>query len=66
MAAETETCEWCGGEVANDAGPCPYSFKCPSCHAKPGQKCKRPSGHEAAEMHAERLALEFNSNERSS
>jgi len=58
-ATATETCEWCKGEVSADAGPCPYSFECPSCHAKPGQKCKRPSGHEAAEMHAERLALEF-------
>lgn len=53
------TCEWCGGEVADDVGPCPLSFECPTCHAPPGSKCKRPSEHEAAEMHVARRDLEF-------
>jgi hypothetical protein len=52
-------CKWCKGDVAVDAGPCPLSFECPTCHAKPGQWCKRPSEHEAAELHADRLDLEF-------
>jgi hypothetical protein len=45
--------------VAADAGPCPLSFTCPTCHAKPGEWCKRPSEHRATELHADRLELEF-------
>jgi hypothetical protein len=56
--AETKHCEHCG-EVPASAGPCPRSFTCPSCQAKPGEWCKRPSEHRAPSMHAERLALEF-------
>lgn len=52
-------CRWCKGNVAEDAGPCPLSFTCPTCAAAPGSKCKRPSGHEASELHAARLELEF-------
>ena len=35
-------------------GTCPHSVACPRCHAAPGARCKRPSGHPAGEMHAER------------
>lgn len=49
-------CEWCGGEVSEDEGPCPRSFACPSCGAKPGSPCRRPSGHNC-DMHVGRLAL---------
>lgn len=35
-------------------GTCPHSIACPKCHAGPGKFCQRPSGHRAAEMHAER------------
>lgn len=59
MAAEKRHCEFCGGEVAVDAGPCPLSFECPTCHAKPGEWCKRPSEHRAAQLHADRRDLEF-------
>lgn len=55
----TRDCKWCGGRVAADAGPCPLSFKCPSCQAKPGEWCKRPSEHRASKLHADRLKLEF-------
>lgn len=30
---------------------------CPSCRAKPGSQCRRPSGHRAAQYHAERDIL---------
>lgn len=56
---ERRPCKWCGGEVSADAGPCPLSFTCPTCHAKPGEWCKRPSEHRAPELHADRLDLEF-------
>lgn len=52
-------CEFCSDEVAESAGPCPYSFTCPTCAAPPRSKCKRPSEHEAMEMHRARLDLEF-------
>lgn len=58
LAIGERHCEWCDGQVAEDAGPCPYSFECPTCGAKPGSKCKRPSGHEAAEVHRARIDLE--------
>lgn len=34
-------------------GTCPHSITCPECGARPGKRCKRPSGH-GCEMHAER------------
>jgi hypothetical protein len=43
--------------VDEDEGPCPRSFECPTCQAKPGRPCMRPSGHQAPEMHVDRLAL---------
>lgn len=51
-------CEWCGGEVAVDAGPCPLSLQCPTCKAQPGQWCRRPSEHRAAQLHRARVDLE--------
>ncbi len=51
-------CEWCGGEVPVDAGPCPLSLECPTCKAKPGQWCGRPSEHRAAQLHRARVDLE--------
>lgn len=50
-------CEWCGATVSADEGPCPKSFECPTCYAKPGSPCMRPSGHRADRLHADRLAL---------
>lgn len=35
-------------------GTCPHLTTCPRCHAAPGARCKRPSGHPAGAMHAER------------
>ncbi len=35
-------------------GTCPHATACPQCHAAPGSPCKRPSGHPAGAMHAER------------
>lgn len=52
-------CRWCKSNVSGSAGPCPLSFECPTCYAKPGQKCQRPSGHEASDLHVDRLKLEF-------
>lgn len=49
-------CVWCGADVSGDEGPCPRSFECPTCKAKPGSPCRRPSGHNCT-MHAGRLAL---------
>jgi hypothetical protein len=53
------TCKWCGAALSESAGPCPLSFECPTCQAKPGKWCKRPSEHRAQSLHADRLALEF-------
>lgn len=49
-----ELCEWCGG-LADPTTTCPKSIACPSCHAEPGQRCRRPSGHLATELHAARV-----------
>lgn len=45
------TCRWCG------ESPCPHDFECPTCHAKPGTHCKRPSGHKAWSPHVARYVL---------
>lgn len=52
-AQELELCPWCGGVAA---GTCPRSLPCPRCSAEPGHPCKRPSGHRAMVLHAERVA----------
>lgn len=51
----TAVCEWCGG--LDTEGTCPWSLACPDCHAKPGTRCKRPSGHEADRLHMARVRL---------
>lgn len=33
---------------------------CPNCKARPGTRCKRPSGHTTAALHAERKELADN------
>lgn len=43
----------CGGLV--DGYTCPLSLDCPGCAAPAGRRCRRPSGHEAAELHVPRL-----------
>lgn len=37
-----------------------FEVPCPTCGAKVGQVCKRPSEHEAAEPHKERRQLAWN------
>jgi hypothetical protein len=46
-------CSWCGANAA-EGSVCPWSLSCPTCRARPGIRCKRPSGHDAAAMHADR------------
>lgn len=50
-----ERCKWCGGE--NTAGTCPRALECPTCHAKPGARCSRPSEHSGPmiAVHAARI-----------
>lgn len=52
---EQGLCEWCPGE-ADPRSVCPWSLTCPTCAAKPGQRCRRPSGHagQFVPMHAPR------------
>lgn len=45
-----ETCEWCGGDAEPDT-TCPKSITCEQCGARPGQRCRRPSGHLASQLH---------------
>ena len=47
----TAVCLFCGGVVV-PGSPCPQSFVCPVCGAKPGIPCHHPSGH--IDMHPER------------
>lgn len=51
------TCRRCGQTWPRDPV---LEVACPTCHAKIGAQCKRPSGHGAAEIHVERdlLAME--------
>lgn len=50
-------CAWCGGDAVDPDTTCPRSVVCPNCSAGPGQPCKRPSGHTADTLHAERIEL---------
>lgn len=53
LALGTAECSWlCGG--LTDGFTCPLSLSCPLCHARPSQRCRRPSGHEA-DPHVGRL-----------
>lgn len=46
LALGTAECGWaCGGLI--DGFTCPLSLSCPLCDARPSQRCRRPSGHEA-------------------
>lgn len=53
--APRESCPTCPGD-ASPLTTCPRSITCPRCHARAGARCKRPSGHPANELHAERTA----------
>lgn len=46
-------CQRCGQEWPRDPV---LEVACPTCHAKVGTRCKRPSGHDA-EVHADRDRL---------
>ncbi|MBX0330091.1 hypothetical protein K2Z83_20700 [Oscillochloris sp. ZM17-4] len=48
------TCLTCGQEWPRDPV---LEVVCPTCHAAVGSHCKRPSGHEASDVHAERDRL---------
>lgn len=52
---ERALCVWCGGEAVIGT-VCPKSLPCPTCKAAPGARCKRPSGHQATQLHAARIA----------
>jgi hypothetical protein len=45
------TCSLCGQEWPRDPR---LEVPCPSCRARIGSPCERPSGHRAAEIHIER------------
>ena len=45
------TCDHCG---LSWPYPLMLDVECPSCHAKPGSWCVRPSGHRASDIHADR------------
>jgi hypothetical protein len=51
------TCLHCGREWPRDPA---LEVACPTCHAAIGRRCKRPSGHEASDVHAtrDRLAMQ--------
>ena len=53
MKANERKCEWCNGTTRGDV--CAMSLQCPTCSAKAGMTCKRPSGHKAAEIHKDRV-----------
>jgi len=48
------TCLRCGQSWPRDPV---LEVACPSCHAKVGSGCKRPSGHQAQHVHAARDLL---------
>lgn len=43
-------CDLCGSEAAQGA-TCPWAVACRTCGAPRGVRCKRPSGHEAMQLH---------------
>ena len=47
-------CGHCGASTVGET--CPWSLRCPGCGAGPGSPCRRPSGHNAAELHTGRVA----------
>lgn len=54
VTMQPRPCPYCGSDAA--VGPCPLSIECPHCGAPEGSSCKRPSGHRASQVHAERIA----------
>lgn len=52
----TIPCSWCGSQSVVFGTTCPKSIVCPQCGSGPGTRCKRPSGHDAAELHHDRIA----------
>jgi hypothetical protein len=46
-------CTWCAA-MTPEGSVCPRAIPCPTCGRGPGQWCRRPSGHDAAELHAPR------------
>jgi hypothetical protein len=50
-------CPWCGSTEWDGITVCPRSQRCPTCKAKPGAPCKRPSGHTAARLHVDRVKV---------
>jgi hypothetical protein len=48
-----QPCGFCDGGDIGDT--CPASLTCPTCHAGPKQRCRRPSGHTAEQWHLERI-----------
>lgn len=48
-------CASCGREHFT-VEPCAHEAPCPRCGSTAG-RCRRPSGHDAAEWHAERVAV---------
>lgn len=50
-----QPCQSCEGVTYGET--CPYSLTCPSCHQRPGQRCRRPSEHLADQMHRDRWEL---------
>ena len=57
MKSNERKCEWCDGITRGDV--CPRSLECPTCSAKAGLSCKRPSGHRASEIHFERIKAAY-------
>jgi len=55
-ACTSSTCEWCGSTDAEVGTVCPKAIRCPRCGAGTGQSCRRPSGHRAMQLHAQRIA----------
>jgi hypothetical protein len=53
----SSTCAVCGSTSAVDGSMCPRSVACPRCGAIPHAWCKRPSGHDAAQLHSERWGV---------
>jgi hypothetical protein len=51
------SCPWCGSDDVVPGSHCPRSIPCPKCTARAGQRCKRPSGHPAGMIHAERIKI---------
>lgn len=47
----TVSCSSCGETWPRDPA---LEVPCPTCHAKIGQACKRPSGHKAMDVHVAR------------